>query len=146
MQNTDSIEPNQVDVHKVLRNTYTLLACTLAFSALTAYLSILVGIGYGVGLLCTLAAILILWFVLPRTTDSVLGVGVVFAVTGLLGASIGPMLNHFLSLPHGGTLVMQALAGTALIFFALSAYVLLSLIHISEPTRRHHVSRMPSSA
>ena len=112
MQNTDSIEPNQVDVHDVLRYVYTFLACLLSFSALTAYLSILVGIGYGIGLLCTFAAILILWFVLPRITDPVLGVGFAFTVTGLLGASIDPLLNHFLSLPHGGTLVIQVFACT----------------------------------
>jgi modulator of FtsH protease len=34
------------------------------------------------------------------------------------------MLNRYLALPNGSELVMQALGGTAIIFFSLSAYVL----------------------
>ncbi|MFO1369591.1 MAG: Bax inhibitor-1/YccA family protein [Marinagarivorans sp.] len=110
--------------HKVLRNTYSFLACTLVFSALTATLSMAVGVGHGLALVGNLVALGLLWFVLPRTAQTGAGVGVVFAITGLLGAGIGPMLSHYLALPNGGLLVMQALAGTALVFFSLSAYVL----------------------
>lgn len=109
---------------KVLRNTYSFLACTLVFSAAMAAASMAIGVGRGTALVATLAAFALLWLVLPRTAQSGAGVGVVFAITGLLGASIGPLLGHYLSLPNGGLLVMQALAGTALVFFALSAYVL----------------------
>jgi modulator of FtsH protease len=121
---TESRQTLTLETHKVLRNTYSLLACTLAFSALTAALSVAVGIGHGVALVGNLIALAVLWFVLPKTANSGAGVGVVFLITGLLGAGLGPMLTHFLAMPHGGTLVMQALAGTAIIFFALSAYVL----------------------
>lgn len=110
--------------HKVLRNTYSFLACTLVFSALTAAASVALGVGHGLALIGNIVALALLWFVLPRTAQSGAGVGVVFAITGLLGAGIGPLLGHYLALPHGGLLVMQALAGTALVFFALSAYVL----------------------
>lgn len=112
------------DTSKILRNTYSFLACTLVFSALTAALSVGLEVGRGMALIGTLVALALLWFVLPRTANSGAGVGVVFAITGLLGAGLGPMLSHYLSLPHGGMLVMQALASTALVFFALSAYVL----------------------
>ncbi|HEY6530382.1 MAG TPA: Bax inhibitor-1/YccA family protein [Cellvibrionaceae bacterium] len=121
---TNSREVYAGDTDKVLRNTYSFLACTLVFSAFTAAASVGLGIGYGLALIGNLVALALLWFVLPRTSKSGAGVGVVFAITGLLGAGIGPMLSHFLTLPHGGLLVMQALAGTALVFFALSAYVL----------------------
>ncbi|RZA08278.1 MAG: Bax inhibitor-1/YccA family protein [Moraxellaceae bacterium] len=121
---TNSREVYAGDTHKVLRNTYSFLACTLVFSAITAAASVALGIGYGLALIGNLVALALLWFVLPRTAQSGAGVGVVFAITGLLGAGIGPLLSHFLALPHGGLLVMQALAGTALVFFALSAYVL----------------------
>ncbi|WP_226649060.1 Bax inhibitor-1/YccA family protein [Microbulbifer variabilis] len=109
---------------KVLRNTYALLAMTVLFSAVTAGISMAIGMGRGMGLICSLAAIALIWFVLPRTANSSAGVGVVFAFTGLLGASIGPMLNHYLGMAGGSQIVMQALGATALIFFALSAYVL----------------------
>jgi len=55
-----------------------------------------------------------------------MGLPVVFLFTGLLGAALGPMLNRYLALPNGSEMVMQALGGTALIFFSLSAYVLTS--------------------
>ncbi|WP_237065122.1 Bax inhibitor-1/YccA family protein [Microbulbifer guangxiensis] len=109
---------------KVLRNTYALLAMTVLFSAFTAGIAMAVGMGRGMGIICSIAAIALVWFVLPRTANSAAGVGVVFAFTGLLGASIGPLLNHYLGMASGGQVVMQALGTTALIFFALSAYVL----------------------
>ncbi|MBZ2167979.1 MULTISPECIES: Bax inhibitor-1/YccA family protein [Marinobacter] len=112
------------DTTKVLRNTYTLLAMTLAFSAVMAGVSMAVGLGRGASLLCSLGALALIWLVLPRTANSSKGIAVVFAFTGLLGLSLGPILNYYLSLSNGGSIVMQALGGTALVFFSLSAYVL----------------------
>ncbi len=112
------------ETHKVLRNTYMLLGMTLLFSAVTAGISMAVGLGSGAALIMSIAALAIVWFVLPRTANTAAGLPVVFLFTGLLGAALGPMLNRYLALPNGADLVMQALGGTALIFFALSAYVL----------------------
>jgi modulator of FtsH protease len=109
---------------KVLRNTYMLLSMTLAFSTLTAALSMAMGISSGAGLIMSLSALALIWFVLPRTANSSTGIWVVFAFTGLIGASLGPILNRYLSLANGGEIIMQALGGTALIFAGLSAYVL----------------------
>lgn len=114
----------QADAMKVLRNTYSLLAMTLAFSAIMAGVSMAVGLGRGASLMCSLGALALVWLVLPRTANSSAGIGVVFAFTGLLGLSLGPLLNHYLALPNGGSVVMQALGGTAIVFFALSGYVL----------------------
>ncbi len=115
---------NAEQVSKVLRNTYALLAMTLLFSAVMAGVSMAVNLGYGVGMVCSLIALALIWFVIPRTANSAAGLGVVFAFTGLLGLSLGPVLNHYLNMANGGSIVMQALGGTALVFFALSAYVL----------------------
>lgn len=120
----DAASISSLETSKVLRNTYALLAMTLLFSAVTAGISMALGFGHGIGLLCSIGAILLIWFVLPRTANSATGIFVVFAFTGLLGASLGPMLNHYLAMANGGSLVMQALGGTALVFFSLSAYVL----------------------
>lgn len=114
----------QFETSKVLRNTYALLAMTLLFSAVTAGISMAVGMPRGMALIFSIAALVLVWFVLPKTANSAAGIGVVFAFTGLLGAALGPMLNHYLAMANGGTLVMQALGGTAIVFFALSAYVL----------------------
>lgn len=109
---------------KVLRNTYMLLGMTLAFSALTASISMAMDLGHMAALVMSVAALAIVWLVLPRTANSAMGLPVVFLFTGLLGAALGPMLNRYLALPNGSEMVMQALGGTAIIFFSLSAYVL----------------------
>ncbi|MGM8225791.1 Bax inhibitor-1/YccA family protein [Cellvibrio sp. ARAG 10.3] len=121
---TQTASTSTLEVNKVLRNTYMLLGITLVFSALTAGISMAVGIGHGVGLIMSLVALGLIWFVLPRTANSSTGLVVVFAFTGLIGASLGPILNHYLAFASGGSIVLQALGGTALIFLGLSAYTL----------------------
>jgi modulator of FtsH protease len=111
------------DAQKVLRNTYMLLGMTLAFSAVTAGISMSIGLGHGVAMIMSLAALAIVWLVLPKVANSSMGLPVVFLFTGLLGASLGPILNRYLAMQGGTEIVMQALGGTAVIFFALSAYV-----------------------
>ncbi len=114
----------QADTAKLLRNTYTLLAMTLTTSAIAAGASMAIGLGHGAGMVMMLIALGLVWFVLPRTANSGAGIGVVFAFTTLLGAALGPTLNHYLAMANGGSIVMQALGGTALVFFGLSGYVL----------------------
>ena len=110
--------------NKLLRNTYSLLSMTLLFSALTSGLSMALGVGHGLALVANLVAIGLIWFVLPRTANSAAGLGVVFAITGLLGFGLGPMLTQYLKLPNGSETVMMALGGTGVIFLGLSAYAL----------------------
>ncbi len=109
---------------KVVRNTYMLLSMTLAFSALSAGLSMMLNMPYIVSLGTSIIALALLWFVVPRTANSAAGIFVVFAVTGLLGFGLGPMLNHYLQLPNGPQIVMMAMGGTAAIFLGLSSYVM----------------------
>ena len=115
---------SQVAVNKVLRNTYMLLGLTLAFSALCAGLSMAAGLGHIAGLVMWLVAMALIWFVLPKTANSANGLLVVFAFTGLIGAGIGPMLNHYANMANGGSIILQALGGTAAVFIGLSGYVL----------------------
>ncbi len=110
--------------NKVLRNTYMLLSMTMLVSAITAGISMAINLSYGVGLMMMIGAIVLIWFVLPRTANTSKGIYVVFAFTALMGAALGPTLNHYLAMSNGGNIVMQALGGTALIFFTLSGYVL----------------------
>ncbi|MFT7289211.1 MAG: modulator of FtsH protease [Halieaceae bacterium] len=112
-----------VSTNKVLRNTYMLLGMTLCFSAVTASISMAMGLGQGMALILMLVGFGLL-FVVHRLADSSKGLLAIFAFTGVMGASLGPMLNHYASMPGGPALVMQALAGTAVVFFGLSAYAL----------------------
>jgi modulator of FtsH protease len=112
-----------VSTNKVLRNTYMLLGMTLLFSAFTAGVSMAMGLPHGAALVLMLVGFGLL-FVVHKMADTSKGLLAIFAFTGVMGASIGPMLNHYLSMPGGPSLVMQALGGTALVFFSLSAYAL----------------------
>ncbi len=108
-------------VNKVLRNTYSLLALTLAFSAVVAFASanapplnvwlFLIG-AYG------------LLFLTHALANSTWGLLSVFAFTGFMGYGIGPMIGYYLSTQAGTDLVVTALGGTAFIFFGLSGYAL----------------------
>ena len=113
-----------IETNKVLRNTYMLLSMTLIFSAITAATTMAIGIGHGTSLMMSLAALGLIFFALPRTQNSASGIWVVFAFTGLIGGSLGPMLNYYMATANGGALIMQALGGTALVFFGLSGYAL----------------------
>ncbi|MBU2863245.1 Bax inhibitor-1/YccA family protein [Reinekea marina] len=110
--------------NKVLKNTYMLLSMTLLFSAVAAMAAMALNVPRGAALIMSLAAIGIVWFVLPRTYNKASGIVWAFAFTGLLGASLGPMLSMYLALPNGASYVAQALGGTAIITFGLSFYAL----------------------
>ncbi len=111
--------------NRVLRNTYLLLSMTLLFSAFTA------GIAMAVNAppfhwLITLGGYFGLLFLVTRLRDSAWGLAAVFALTGFLGYTLGPILNAYLSLPNGSQVVMTALGGTGAIFLALSGYAVVS--------------------
>lgn len=112
-----------LSTNKVVKNTYMLLSMTLAFSALTAGLSMSLNLPHP-GLIITLIGYFGLLFLTSKFRDSGLGIGFVFALTGFMGYTLGPILNAYLSLPNGGQVVMMAMGGTAAIFLGLSAYVM----------------------
>jgi len=113
-------------VNKLIRNTYMMLALTLIFSGITAGISMALTLSPMISLVSMIGALVMIWFVLPRTAHSAAGLAVVFAITGLLGFGLGPTLDYYLSLPNGGQIVMTALGGTGAIFLGLSGYALMT--------------------
>lgn len=110
--------------HKVLRNTYALLAMTVLFSAFTAGLSMVLGLPHP-GVLITLAGYFGLLWLTSKFSHSAWGLVWVFALTGFMGMTLGPILNTYLThFSNGGQLVMTAFGGTGVIFLGLSAYAL----------------------
>ena len=109
--------------NKVVKNTYMLLSMTLAFSALTAGLSMAMNLPHP-GLIITLVGYFGLLFLTTKFRDSGLGLLFVFGLTGFMGYTLGPILNAYLALPNGSQVVMMAMGGTAAIFLGLSAYVM----------------------
>jgi modulator of FtsH protease len=114
-----------IQTNKLLRNTYSLLAMTLVFSAMTAGLSMAFNLPHP-GLILTLIGYFGLLFLTAKLRNSVWGLASVFALTGFMGFTLGPIVNAYLGLPNGHEIVMQALGGTGIIFFALSAYAVKS--------------------
>ena len=129
--NTQTLSPTArsaaatVDTNKVLRNTYALLSMTLLFSAATAGLSMALNLPHP-GLLLTLVGYFGLLFATMRFRNSSLGLVFVFALTGFMGYTLGPILNAYLALANGGQLVMTAMGATGAVFLGLSGYALIS--------------------
>jgi modulator of FtsH protease len=115
-------EASVLQTNKVIRNTYMLLSMTLIFSAITAFIGVVTGASFGMALGADIVAIVLLWFVLPRTANSASGIPVIFAFTGLLGYGLGPTLSYYLAI--NPSIVMVAMGGTGTIFLALSGYAL----------------------
>jgi modulator of FtsH protease len=117
------IEANVALTNKVLRNTYSLLAMTIAFSGLTAYVAMAINAPF-MGLWMLLPYAICLWMV-EKKKNSGAGLFWVFALTGWLGFTLGPILNAYIGAGAGES-VMLALGGTAAIFFVTSGYVLIT--------------------
>ena len=112
--------------NKVLRNTYLLLAMTLLFSAFAAALSMTMNMPYP-GPVITLVGYFGLLFLTNKLRNSAMGVVCVFALTGFMGMTLGPILNAYLEfLPNGAELIMTAFGITGVTFIGLSAYALVS--------------------
>lgn len=108
--------------NKVLRNTYMLLSMTLLFSASMAGVAMAIDAPY-MGWIPLIVAFVLL-FAISRFRNSVWGIALVFAFTGILGFSLGPILNFYMQSAAGTQTVVTALALTGMIFFSLSGYVL----------------------
>ncbi|KAA1192079.1 Bax inhibitor-1/YccA family protein [Pseudohalioglobus sediminis] len=125
MLNHTATEQRALATNKVLRNTYALLSMTLLFSGVTAGISMAFNLPHP-GLLLTLVGYFGLLFAVTKLRNSGWGLVCVFALTGFMGLTLGPIISAYLSLPNGGQTVMTALAGTGIIFLALSGYALAS--------------------
>ena len=109
--------------NKVIRNTYLLLSMTLLFSAAAAGFAIALKLPHP-GLIVTLAGYFSLLLLTTKLRDSGWGLVSVFALSGFMGYTLGPILSHHLGLPNGGQTVMMAMGATGAIFVGLSGYAL----------------------
>ncbi|MCK0768678.1 Bax inhibitor-1/YccA family protein [Chromohalobacter canadensis] len=116
---------SEISTNKVLRNTYMLLAMTLLFSAVTAGTAMAMGIGQ-MNIFIFLIGAYGLMFLVHKTANSAAGILSIFAFTGFMGFTLGPMLSLYLSLPNGPQLVMTALGMTGATFIGLSAVALIT--------------------
>jgi len=115
-----------IEINRVLRNTYLLLSLTLLFSAAAAGVSMAMNFP-PMGIIITFVGYFGLLFLTNKFRNSALGLVFVFALTGFMGLTLGPILDYYLTaFSNGGQIVMMALGGTGLIFVVLSGYVLVT--------------------
>lgn len=126
IQIVTTISDSAVSANKVLRNTYLLLSATLGFSALIASLAMAYQLP-SPGILVTLVVYFGLLFATHQLQNSAWGILSVFALTGFLGYTLGPIVSAYLHfLPNGHQVVLTALGTTAVSFVGLSAYAIKS--------------------
>ncbi|MGI3039502.1 Bax inhibitor-1/YccA family protein [Vibrio diabolicus] len=118
--------PNTLETNKVLKNTYFLLSMTLMTSAIAAVATMAMQISPIMAIVMQIAAIGILFFVMPKAINSSSGIVWTFVFTTLMGGALGPMLNYYASIPNGPTIIAQALGLTGMVFLGLSAYTISS--------------------
>ncbi len=126
VQRGEAISESALSSNKVLRNTYLLLSATLGFSALMAYMSMALGLPHP-GLIITLVGYFGLLYAVHKTADSAMGLFFVFALTGFMGYTLGPIISLYMqAIPNGHMVVVNAFSITAVTFVALSAYAIKS--------------------
>ena len=110
--------------HTVLRNTYFLLSLTLLFSAVMAVVAMKTG-ATQMNFIVLLVGMLGLLFLTMALRNSVWGILSIFAFTGFMGYTLGPVMNMYLAeFTNGSQLIFTSLGATGVIFVALSGYVL----------------------
>lgn len=112
-------------INRTLRNTYQLLSATLLFSGVMAYVSMAINFPH-LGLY-TLIGYFGLLFLVTKLRNSAYGILAVFALTGFMGLTLGPVISFYTTaFSNGSELVAMAMTGTAVIFTTLSVYVIVS--------------------
>lgn len=113
-----------LSTNRVLRNTYLLLSLTLLFSASLAYYAMMSN-ARPMGFIVLLVGMFGLYFLTMSLRNSSWGLLAIFAFTGFLGYSLGPILNVYMhAYSNGSQLIITALGSTGLIFLGLSGYAL----------------------
>ena len=113
-----------LETNSVIRNTYILLAMTLAFSSVTALVSLATA-APPLPWYLVLGGYFGLLFLTNALRNSAWGIASVFALTGFMGYTLGPLLGFYLTaFSNGSQLVAMAFGGTAAIFLGLSGYAL----------------------
>ncbi|BAP56993.1 HflBKC-binding inner membrane protein [Thioploca ingrica] len=117
---------SSVEVSSLIRNTYMLLSMTLFFSAFTASIAMFINMP-PLPWWLTLLGYWGLLFLTTSLRNSIWGLAAVFALTGFMGLTLGPIISLYLKVfSNGSELVMMAFGSTATIFLGLSGYALVS--------------------
>lgn len=126
MSTNTRVASRGIVINSVLRNTYQLLSATLLFSGLMAYLSMSLQLPH-FGFLITLGGYFGLLYLTHKFKNSAGGILAVFALTGFMGLTLGPIIGSYTTaFSNGSELVAMAMTSTGVIFLSLSFYALVS--------------------
>jgi modulator of FtsH protease len=129
MQNTYEFGANSALVrHKVLRNTYALLALTMIPTVLGAFIGVQMNFQIGgiLGLVAVLAMVYGFPMVIDKYSDSGMGVALLLGFTFFMGFLLAPLLTRTLGFTNGGSLIMMAFGGTASILAVMAGVATVS--------------------
>ncbi|MDR2324252.1 MAG: Bax inhibitor-1/YccA family protein [Acidovorax sp.] len=116
---------SQQQRHKVLRNTYWLLALSMLPTVLGAWIGVSTGItrslSGGLGLIVFMAGAFGFMFAIEKTKNSAAGVPVLLAFTFFMGLMLSRLIAMVLGFKNGSELIMTAFAGTAGVFFVMAS-------------------------
>jgi len=116
-----------VSLNRTLRNTYLLLSVALGLAAVGAGIGLALNLGWSLGMWLLFMAVFIGGpFAINAAKSGQAAIWLTFAWAGAVGFLLSPLVAAYLSLPGGGSIVFNALATTAILFVALSAYAVLS--------------------
>jgi modulator of FtsH protease len=126
MQNTYDFGANSALVrHKVLRNTYWLLALSMIPTVLGAFIGVQAQIpmpGGFMGVVITLAILFGFIWAIEKNKESGIGVALLLGFTFVMGLLLTPLLTRTLGYSNGGSLIMTAFGGTATILVVMASY------------------------
>jgi modulator of FtsH protease len=115
--------------HRVLRNTYWLLALSMIPTVLGAFVGVSMQIPMPAGMMGFVVFMAVAFgfiFAIEKTKDSAAGVGFLLGFTFFMGLMLTPLLRHTLGYSNGGSLIMTAFGGTACIFAVMASVATVS--------------------
>jgi modulator of FtsH protease len=112
--------------HRVLRNTYWLLAISMIPTVLGAWMGVQMNFSFMsgspfLGFLAFMAIAFGFFYVIERTKNSAIGVAVLLGFTFFMGLMLSRMIGHILHFSNGASLIMTAFGGTAIVFATMAS-------------------------
>lgn len=117
--------------HKVMRNTYWLLALSMIPTVFGAWLGVQIQFAFfpespTIGFLAFLAIAFGFIFAIEKTKNSTIGVFVLLGFTFFMGLLLSRLISHTLGYSNGSSLIMIAFGGTASIFVVMATVATVS--------------------
>lgn len=118
--------------HRVLRNTYLLLAISLLPTVAGAWLGVQFNFGNifsgspFLGFVAFLAIAFAFFYAIERYKNSGVGVVLLLAFTFFMGLMLSRLLQYTLGYSNGAQLIMLAFGGTAVVFGVMSTIAIVS--------------------